>query len=208
MESDRKFRKMLDKCVDEGKEEAIIAYQNLVDVEVNIEEAESNVKTPERSWKCNKCSARFKSRTLLREHKRFHRSNTVNYSRCTTQNPNENGKNSWKCGHCSCEFRTRQLKYLHEQTYHKNVSLTEPSRVIKIDSDDESANETNNFHFADISQVVDDPLDQNEFKFDCSDSEMTTDLGLYLMEKHSQISCFDPLDANNSTGSLLRKYTS
>lgn len=159
IESERKLRNLIDQSEDGANE-----HENLLNVEVNIEEVESTLKTllgtsgsSESLWKCNLCLSSFASRTQYRDHRRLH---------------------------CS------KLKLKHEEEEH-NVVLKEPAISIH-DSDDS--------FLPNISGVGDNE-DQNEFNLAKQEPEI--DLGLYLIEKHNEISSFDPLEVNDSNNSLL-----
>lgn len=101
----------------------------------------------------------------------------------------------WKCSHCSAEFRSKKLKLNHEANQHANDSLFESTILIHDDDSDSDDNILPNITEVDVE------VDENELN--PLDQEPEMDLGLYLMEKNSQISNFDPLDENNASDSLL-----
>lgn len=190
IESERKLRNLIDQSEDDANE-----HENLLNVEVNIEEAESSLQTMldssaslESRWKCNLCLSSFASRSQYRDHRRLHRSTAGSDVECSMKTTKESGK--WKCAHCPAEFRMNKMKLKHEEEQH-NVALNEP--LISINDSDDS-------FLPNISGVGDDEV-QNEFNLAEEEPEM--DLGLYLIDKHSEISNFDPLEISNYNNSLL-----
>lgn len=197
-------------------------YKQLFDVEANIEETGiilqsmmGSSETAASKWKCNPCSSTFANRTQYRDHRRLHHSNAAGDR--SLKKPNENGQKVWKCVHCSAEFRTKTLKLKHEGEQHplevnnSSNSLMTPMNVyppvskVRITNepsilihDDDSDNDDS--FFPNIAEVNID-VDENEIVF--ADQEPEIDLGLYMLQKHSQISGFDPLEVNNSNNSLL-----
>lgn len=199
-------------------------YKQLFDVEANIEETgiilQSMLGSSETSpskWKCDPCSSTFANRTQYRDHRRLKHSNAAGGR--SLAKPNENAQKVWKCAHCSAGFRTKTLKLKHEGEQHplevnnsSNNSVMTPMNVyppvskVRIANepsilihDDDSDND--DAFFPNIAEVNIDVDDENEIVF--ADQEPEMDLGLYMLQKHSQISGFDPLEVNNSNNSLL-----
>ncbi|KAG4066211.1 hypothetical protein HA402_000435 [Bradysia odoriphaga] len=200
IESERKLHEMLVQSRQERKPSNAAVVD--VDVSVNVDESTSflqkNVspKTSDLRWKCNSCLASFATRSQYYEHRRLH------CTKITCQMDNDTDHSStnksfkqirWKCDYCPAEFGTNKLKLKHEGDEHlsDNMSFHEPAILIE---DDDSAIST-------VKTELDIDTDQNEFPY--IDQEPELDLGLYLIEKHSQINSLDPLEINNFTDSLL-----
>ncbi|XP_037045360.1 zinc finger protein 260-like [Bradysia coprophila] len=198
IESERKLHKMLV----QSEQEQEPSYAALFDVKVNVDESTKilqNKLSPETNylrWKCNSCSASFATRSRYYEHRRLH-STTITSQINNDTEPSPTNKSfkqiRWKCNYCPAEFGTNTLKLKHEGDEHSsdNLSFHEPAILI----------EDNDSVISTIKTELNIDTDENEFPY--IDQEPEVDLGLYLIEKHSQINSLDPLEINNFTDSLL-----
>lgn len=215
IESERKLLKMLDNPDEEQERDG---YEAMLGVEVTIDESTSKLRTSSPSkatdlkWKCNSCSASFATRSQYYEHRRLHSKKVQIVNNAEFSSTNMDVKqNRWKCVYCPAEFGTNELKLKHECDEHlDNTLFHEPAVLIEdndsvvtsikkephIDSDTEQNEDFN----SSITSNIDN--DQSEFRYD-NDCKPEVDLGLYLIEKHSQITSLDPLDINSFNDSLL-----
>lgn len=175
-------------------------YTKSLGAGLNIEETEETLQAmlggnaSESRWKCNLCVTSFDTRIQYREHNKLHRYTATSASDRWPKKPEPNQYGTWKCSECPAEFRTKKLKLEHEAE-HSNVVLNEPTVLIDDDHSDDD------FILPNITEVNVD-IDRHEHKLgEYQDPDM--DLGLYLIEKHSQISSLDPLEVNIASNSLL-----
>ncbi|KAG4076106.1 hypothetical protein HA402_011452 [Bradysia odoriphaga] len=100
MKSNRKLRRMLD-----SKSAPV---DSLVHTSLDIIDLKH---------RCKKCSACFKTRTLLRQHvKAVHRNDSRNNLDNTESSTNSDGVQlRWKCSYCTSRFQTRDLKNVHQK---------------------------------------------------------------------------------------------
>lgn len=187
LESEGKLHKMLGESKDEPHD-----YQNMFNVEVNIDETGSTLDTtvvavaPESRWKCVPCAATFATRDQYYGHRRLHHPRVA-----------------WRCAQCPAAFRTKKLKSRHEAELHppavdvtnSKVKPTDESSIVIHDDD----SDTDDLLFPTITEVNVE-VDENAFGNQEPDE---LDLGLYMLEKHNQISGFDPLDVNHSNSAAL-----